>query len=143
MPETGLYSNVLINNECFALHFNYTVIYFWYRIAEQRRLEKLEERAAKQRVLDQIARDRAEREAKFSKKPEAAVAPTPAPAAAPAPVAKKDYTECRLQVGYGRWRRLKSDGAIFPICLLTVCHANILLSDSSSWWIGLDQPIRR
>jgi len=68
------------------------------KIAEQRRLEKLEERAAKQRVLDQIARDRAEREAKFSKKPEAAAAPTPAPAAAPAPVAKKDYTECRLQI---------------------------------------------
>ena len=102
MPETGLYSYVLINNECFALHLNHTVIYSKYRIAEQRRLEKLEERAAKQRVLDQIARDRAEREAKFSKKPEAAAAPTPAPAAAPAPVAKKDYTECRLQVGYGR-----------------------------------------
>lgn len=69
------------------------------KIAEQRRLEKMEERAAKQRVLDQIARDKADRAAKFNKKPEAAAAtPTPTPAPAPAAAPKKDYTECRLQI---------------------------------------------
>lgn len=69
------------------------------KIAEQRRLEKMEERAAKQRVLDQIARDKADRAAKFNKKPEAAAAtPTPTPVPAPAAAPKKDYTECRLQI---------------------------------------------
>jgi len=68
------------------------------KIAEQRRLEKQEERAAKQRVLDQIARDKADRAAKYNKKPETAAAPTPAPAAQAPPAEKKEYTECRLQI---------------------------------------------
>jgi len=67
------------------------------KIAEQRRLEKQEERAAKQRVLDQIARDKADRAAKYNKKPEAAAA-VPAPVAAPVAAPKKDYNECRLQI---------------------------------------------
>lgn len=70
------------------------------KIAEQRRLEKQEERQAKQRVLDQIARDKADRAAKYNKKPDAAAEPTPAPAPAAQapPVEKKEYTECRLQI---------------------------------------------
>ena len=81
---------------CEPIHFHFGKIF---RIAEQRRLEKQEERAAKQRVLDQIARDKADRAAKYNKKPETAAAPTPAPAAQAPPAEKKEYTECRLQVG--------------------------------------------
>jgi len=69
------------------------------KIAEQRRLEKQEERMAKQRVLDQIARDKADRAAKYNKKPEAAAAaPSPAPATQAPPAEKKEYNECRLQI---------------------------------------------
>lgn len=68
------------------------------KIAEQRRLDKLEEKAAKQRVLDQIARDKAERAAKFAKKTDA----PPPPVTPPVPVVpagpKKEYDECRLQI---------------------------------------------
>lgn len=67
------------------------------KIAEQRRLEKQEEKAAKQRVLDQIALDKADRAAKYNKKPEAA-APAPAPVVQAPPAEKKEYSECRLQI---------------------------------------------
>ncbi|XP_067938821.1 UBX domain-containing protein 1-like [Watersipora subatra] len=72
-------------------------------LAEQKKREKAEERAAKQKALDDIRRDkearvaaRAAAKGQVQSQPAAAVV---APAAASStPVAKKEYTECRLQI---------------------------------------------
>lgn len=61
------------------------------KLAEERRKEKTEDRLAKQRVRDQIARDREEREACY--KP--SVPPVTQPVVA---AAVKEYSTCRLQV---------------------------------------------
>ena len=60
------------------------------RLAEERKRQKFEDRMARQKVREQIARDRKEREA--SSKP-VAVQPQPKPT-----VEIKDYNTCRLQV---------------------------------------------
>lgn len=73
------------------------------KIANERKREKMEERLAKQRVKDQIARDRAERARKFGKggaDPQpvsAAATASPAQTAQPAAVEKKQHTTCKLQ----------------------------------------------
>merc|ERR1719336_144397 len=70
------------------------------KMAEQRRREKQEDRAAKAKVLAQIEADkaarRAEREA--AKNPAAAAAPPTQQPAAAAPAVKKDYSEAKLQI---------------------------------------------
>lgn len=73
------------------------------KIANERKREKMEERLAKQRVKDQIARDRAERAGKFGKggaDPQpvnAAATAAPAQTVQPAAVEKKQHTTCKLQ----------------------------------------------
>eukprot|EP00053_Salpingoeca_punica_P024952 m.15249 g.15249 ORF g.15249 m.15249 type:complete len:326 (-) comp7348_c0_seq1:180-1157(-) len=79
------------------------------RVMEETRRKKEEEKRHKEKVLAQIAKDKAEREAAFAAKKQggaavpAAAAPTPAPApaaaaaASPAP-AKAPATECKLQI---------------------------------------------
>ncbi|XP_060570542.1 UBX domain-containing protein 1-like [Ruditapes philippinarum] len=77
------------------------------KIAEQRRRDKMEEKMARQKVKEQIEKDKRERAAKFAKQnqestpaststPQASTSPTPPAASAPAE--KKDYTETRLQI---------------------------------------------
>lgn len=82
----------------------------WKRAAEEKRREKEEERLARQRVREEIARDKAEREAAAAARRAAAAGVAPAvagassapaassPSASSAPAAKKDYSECRLQI---------------------------------------------
>lgn len=73
------------------------------KIANERKREKMEERLAKQRVKDQIARDRAERAGKFGKggaDPQpvnAAATAAPAQTVQPPAVEKKQHTTCKLQ----------------------------------------------
>lgn len=69
------------------------------RLAEDRRREKLEDKLARQRVKEQIERDRQARKEK-DRGSQGTAAPEPKPqAATAAPSApKKDYTEARLQV---------------------------------------------
>merc|ERR1712059_103309 len=70
------------------------------KLADIRRREKNEEKAAKARVLAQIEADKAARKAEkeaASKNKDAASAPNPAAAVA-TPAAKKDYSDCRLQI---------------------------------------------
>lgn len=64
------------------------------KLAEERRREKEEDRKAKQRVKEQIAKDREDREARYNKTSTPSVLPQPATTEV-----KKDYTKCRLQVG--------------------------------------------
>lgn len=71
------------------------------RLAEERRKEKQEDKLARQRVKEQIERDRqARREKDLRASQGAAAAPEPKPQPAPAaqPAQKKDYTQARLQV---------------------------------------------
>ncbi len=78
------------------------------KLAEAKRREKEEARLAKQKVRDEIERDKRDRAAKFGKKSSdntATVGSSPAgPAAAvssPAPAAatpQKEYDQCRLQI---------------------------------------------
>lgn len=72
------------------------------RIAEARRREKEEDRRRKQRIREEIAKDRAERQARSKSEttPATAMQP-PQPAAVQAPPAMKEHTEARLQV-HGR-----------------------------------------
>lgn len=68
------------------------------RLAEQTRREKLEAKLARQRVLEEIERDKRDRKLMFQNKDEA---PPPAAVPEPQPVvseAKKDYDECKLQI---------------------------------------------
>lgn len=74
------------------------------KIANERKREKMEERLARQRVKDQIARDRAERAEKFGKcgtdipsDNAAAPATTAQPVQPAAAVEKKQHTTCKLQ----------------------------------------------
>lgn len=69
------------------------------RIAEARRREKEEDRRRKQRIREEIAKDRAERQARSKSEttPVTAMQP-PQPAAVQAPPAMKEHTEARLQV---------------------------------------------
>ncbi|XP_046876863.1 UBX domain-containing protein 1 [Hypomesus transpacificus] len=75
------------------------------KLAELRRREKMEDKMAKQRVRDKIARDREERAQKFGggsssttvSSPTADPTP-PSPTSQGPPPAKKDYDECRIQV---------------------------------------------
>lgn len=73
------------------------------KIANERKREKMEERLAKQRVKDQIARDRAERAGKFGKgvaDPQpvnAAATAAPVQTVQPVAVEKKQHTTCKLQ----------------------------------------------
>ena len=71
------------------------------KLAEERRKEKMEDRMARQKVKDQIAKDREAREA--CSKPHV-------PAMAPQPTVeiKKDYTTCKLQVGESYALTIKS-----------------------------------
>lgn len=72
------------------------------KIADQRRREKEEDRIAKQKIREEIEKDKRDRAARFAKQSTAgAAAPPAAAAAAPAPAAaapKKDYDSCRLQI---------------------------------------------
>ena len=68
------------------------------KLAEERRREKAEDRMARQRVKEQIAKDRAEREARNSKP--MVVAVNPPQELASTTNSKKEYTTCRLQVGW-------------------------------------------
>lgn len=72
------------------------------KLAEQRRKEKEDDRRARQRVKEQIEKDKRDRAAKFGKSEESKpVATTSTPAAAvspPQPAVKKEYDQCRLQI---------------------------------------------
>jgi len=78
------------------------------KLAELKRREKQEEKAAKAKILAQIEADKIARRAKFNMKtpeggapaesPATPAAPPPAAAAAASPAPKKDYTEARLQI---------------------------------------------
>lgn len=73
------------------------------KIAEQRRREKMDDKLARQRVKDQIEKDKRDRAAKFAKdketqKPNTAPSPSAVPVATPA--VKKEYTDCRLQIRF-------------------------------------------
>ncbi|KAI8481308.1 UBX domain-containing protein 1-like isoform X2 [Branchiostoma floridae x Branchiostoma belcheri] len=75
------------------------------KLVAERKREKMEERIAKQRVKEQIERDRLERAAKFGKAgtpvaplPGAAQAPPAPPQVEAAPEPKKDYEQTRIQV---------------------------------------------
>lgn len=71
------------------------------KIAELRRREKQEDRLAKQKIKEQIEKDKRERAAMFQKTPSQETAPKAAPASAAQPAApteKKEYTDCRLQI---------------------------------------------
>jgi len=77
------------------------------KLADLRRREKQEEKAAKAKILAQIEADKIARRAQFNmKSPEgaaaapAAAAPPPPPVAAAtsSPAAKKDYSEARIQI---------------------------------------------
>ena len=69
------------------------------RIAEEKRREKMEDKLARQRVLDQIAKDKAARKAKFSGEPSKEETPPKPVAVVPAqPAVKKTYDSARLQV---------------------------------------------
>lgn len=77
------------------------------RDAEERRREKAEAKLERQRILEQIERDKADRREKFSMK-----GPQPAPVAAAVPVSvvsqpKTEYTECRLQIRLTNGETLK------------------------------------
>ncbi|UYV64705.1 UBXN1 [Cordylochernes scorpioides] len=71
------------------------------RIMEQKRREKLEDKMARQRVLEDIQRDRLARQEKFGGAPAAAApAPTPVVETAPQPessTSSKKYEECKIQ----------------------------------------------
>jgi len=71
------------------------------KLADQRRREKEEDRIAKQKIREEIEKDKRDRAARFAKQSPAPAAAAPAataaaPAAAAAP--KKDYDSCRLQI---------------------------------------------
>ena len=74
------------------------------KLAEEKRREKLEDKKARQRVMEQIAADKEARRVKLAQArgetlPEAAATPAPpAPASQPTTAAKKSYDECRIQV---------------------------------------------
>jgi hypothetical protein len=69
------------------------------RIAEARRREKEEDRRRKQRIREEIAKDRAERQARAKSEASPVTAmQQPPPAAVQAPPATKKHTEARLQV---------------------------------------------
>lgn len=76
------------------------------RIAEERRKEKLEDKLARERVKEQIERDKQARKEKFANKGEGGSQttvsqPKPEPAPVAQPAQKKEYTTTRLQVGTG------------------------------------------
>ncbi|XP_046564076.1 UBX domain-containing protein 1-like [Haliotis rubra] len=72
------------------------------KIAEQRRREKMEEKQARERVRQQIAKDKADRAAKFGKTSQestpAAASPPAATQTTTAAAAPKEYDTCRLQI---------------------------------------------
>jgi len=75
------------------------------KLADLRRREKMEDKLAKQRVKEKIARDREERAQKFGGgSSSAAISPPPAepkplsPTSQGPPPPKKEYDECRIQV---------------------------------------------
>lgn len=75
------------------------------RIAEEKRREKLEEKLARQKVLEQIERDKQARKEKFGMASSASSAievtsmkPPPQPVEIAQTQPKKDYDQCRLQV---------------------------------------------
>jgi len=68
------------------------------KIAEERRREKMEEKLARQRVKEQIEKDKRDRAAKFAKEKQEVPAAPAAASASPAPAAPKEYTDCRLQI---------------------------------------------
>ena len=76
------------------------------KLAEAKRREKEEARLAKQKVRDEIERDKRDRAAKFGKKSDSASSPAAAAAAAAAPAPSpaapagppKEYDQCRLQI---------------------------------------------
>ena len=68
------------------------------KIAEERRREKMEDRLARQRVKEQIAKDRADREAKPPEKTSLSQPTTAAPQQAAS--APKKHSTCRLQVSF-------------------------------------------
>uniref|UniRef100_A0A0P4WST3 UBX domain-containing protein n=1 Tax=Scylla olivacea TaxID=85551 RepID=A0A0P4WST3_SCYOL len=72
------------------------------RLAEERRKEKQEDKLARQRVKEQIERDRQARREKDLRGSQGAAAPEPKPQSAPAaqPAQKKDYAQARLQIRF-------------------------------------------
>lgn len=73
------------------------------KLAEQRRREKMEDKLARQKILEEIERDKLARRQMFNMEPPTgSCEPSPAAAASPPPMettaVKKDYTECKLQV---------------------------------------------
>ncbi|KAL4237750.1 UBX domain-containing protein 1 [Mactra antiquata] len=72
------------------------------KIAEQRKREKMEEKLARQKVKEQIEKDKRERAAKFAKQSQETSAPPSTQTSVPQPTVtsteKKDYTETRLQI---------------------------------------------
>ncbi|CAG5133022.1 unnamed protein product, partial [Candidula unifasciata] len=70
------------------------------KIAEERKREKAEEKLARQRVKDQIEKDKKDRAAKLIKEKEEELQKSASPASPSASEApsKKEYTECRLQI---------------------------------------------
>lgn len=71
------------------------------KIAEQRRREKMEDKLARQRIKEQIEKDKRDRAAKFAK--EKVTQPSVSTATVSPTVnagAKKEYTDCKLQIRF-------------------------------------------
>lgn len=72
------------------------------KIGEEKRREKQEEKLARQRVKEQIEKDKRDRAAKFAPQKAEASPPTSSPSASSSPpattAAAKEYTDCRLQI---------------------------------------------
>ena len=82
------------------------------KIADQRRREKMEDKLARQRVKEQIEKDKRDRIAKFAKEkepqqPTTASTPAATTPAATTPGVKKEYTECQLQIRFPTGQQLK------------------------------------
>lgn len=77
------------------------------RLADERKKDKMEDKLARQKVKDQIERDRqARREKDRGSQAAGTPDPKPQPTAAAQPAPKKDYTQARLQVLYSLNRSL-------------------------------------
>jgi len=73
------------------------------KIGEDRRREKQDEKLARQRVKEQIEKDKRDRAAKFAPQkaeasPQASSSPSAAASPPPTATAAKEYTDCRLQI---------------------------------------------
>lgn len=72
------------------------------KLADQRKREKMDDKLARQRVKEQIEKDKRDRAAKFAKEKESqpTTAPVPEATSSSTSSGKKEYTDCRLQIRF-------------------------------------------